>query len=416
MLSTSVVCIGLTSAGALAQIPKVVVTQGETTVVVQEVYVQKEAAPSKKSDPAQFEALRKAMIEAMRQKSAQPEAKAKLTGEPRKQAVKKEGAPSKKNDAQFEAMTKVLVEAIFQQAARRRAGVQEEVREVRRQEVMKKQAARAAVRVAPGRAFQANQDAQLQQFMQQFRPMLRAEYHVVRVVCRLTTEQRKTIASAAEQVLREASRNYLDAMRRPMTNAQRAANDPRRLIQEGLGRVVKERLPAEQAARYQEELAKRNAGRKQLTVRNLVAKLDHDLVLGAEQRDKVSESLSAHWDDSWGQSLEMFMHDYAFLPPIPDQYVAPFLNETQKKIWRSTQRVQGFFGGFGMVVGMMEDDPAEDPELREARLAATQGGKREETEEEKQQARMRMELRRAQLEMQALGKAAAREKPRAKTP
>ena len=226
-----------------------------------------------------------------------------------------------------------------------------------------KRAAPLAIRVN-------NQDGQVQQMMMQFRPILRAEFHVIRVACRPTPEQRKAIAQAAEQTLRDATKKYVESMRRPMTAAQRAANDPRRLIEEGLVQAIKSQLPAEQVARYQEELTKRAAGRKRLALRNLVARLDHDLVLSPDQRDKLSESLSAHWDDSWGQSLEMFLYDNNYFPPISDQYVAPFLNESQKKIWRGTQRFQRFFGGFGMMGGVMDNDPLEDEELREARLAA----------------------------------------------
>ena len=80
--------------------------------------------------------------------------------------------------------------------------------------------------------------------------------------------------------------------------------------------------------------------------------------------------MTSHWDDSWCQSIEMFMHDYQFLPPIPDQYVAPFLNDPQKAIWRSTQKFNGFWGGFGMMGGIMVDDPLEDDELRVAREEA----------------------------------------------
>ena len=77
--------------------------------------------------------------------------------------------------------------------------------------------------------------------------------------------------------------------------------------------------------------------------------------------------MSAHWDETWGQSLEMFLYmSNNLFPPISDQYVAPFLNESQKKIWRGTQKFQGAFGGFGMMGGMMMDDPLEDEELREA--------------------------------------------------
>ncbi len=235
----------------------------------------------------------------------------------------------------------------------------------------KQQAGRAAAKIARPMAIRINnQDGQVQQMMMQVRPILRAEFHVIRVACRPTPEQRKTIARAAEQMLRDATKKYVESMRRPMNVAQRVANDPRKLIEDGMVQALKSQLSAEQVARYEEELTKRAAGRKRLALRNLVARLDHDLVLSPEQRDKLSESLSAHWDDSWGQSLEMFMYDNNALPPISDQYVTPILNESQKRIWRSTQRYQTFWGGFGVIGGIMDNDPLEDEELREARLAA----------------------------------------------
>jgi hypothetical protein len=226
---------------------------------------------------------------------------------------------------------------------------------------------KAIVRAAP---MVINNAGQEQQYMQQFRPILRAEYHIVRAACRPTPEQRKELARAGEQALRDAAKKYVDLMRRPMTAAQRAALDPRRQIREGLARAVQARLSPELAARFQDEIARRDASRKQLAIRNLVARLDRDLVLSPDQRGKMAESLTSHWDDSWCQSLEMFMHDYQFLPPIPDQYIAPFLNDAQKRIWRSTPKVQSFWGGFGMMGGIMVDDPLEDEELRVARMEA----------------------------------------------
>ena len=55
-------------------------------------------------------------------------------------------------------------------------------------------------------------------------------------------------------------------------------------------------------------MEKRTASRKQVVIDNLVAKLDQDLVLTSEQREKLVEALSANWKDSWGQSLEMLMN------------------------------------------------------------------------------------------------------------
>lgn len=215
-----------------------------------------------------------------------------------------------------------------------------------------------------------NNNGQVMQFMQQFRPLLRAEYHIVRVVCQPSPEQRKSLARAGEQALRDAAVKYADMMTRPMTMAQRAALEPRKLIREGLGRAVRITLSGEPVEKYQAEIARREASRKQLGVRNLVARIDQELVLSPEQRDKVAEALTAHWDDSWCQSLEMFMYNYQYLPMIPDQYVTPILNDAQKKVWRSIQKIQSFWGGFGIMGGVMNDDPFEDEELREARLEA----------------------------------------------
>ncbi len=258
-------------------------------------------------------------------------------------------------------------------------------------------AIRDRVIVAAPMAVGVNMNGQVQQMMMQFRPIVRAEFHVIRAVCQPTPEQRKTIAKAAEQTLRDATKKYSEAMSRPMTMAQWAANDPRKLIEEGLVAALKAKVSAEQAARYQAELAKRAAARKRLTLRNLVARLDHDLILSPKQRDQISESLSTHWDESWDQSIEMFMNDNNYLPPIPDRAVAPSLNESQAKIWRTIPKYQRFFGGFGMMgVMMMNNDPLEDEDLREARLAAEK--------DEPQQAPM-MEMMKAQMKMRMIEKA-----------
>jgi hypothetical protein len=354
-------CAILLAPMARAQLPKGTASPGGRSVVVQVETVEKKPDPATKKDgAAPFEAMKKGMVEAAQAKAAQPQAKGKQ--EVRKQAL----------GQAMKAMTKVA---------------------------------------------RPNLDAQVQQFTQQFRPILRAEYHVVRVACGLKPDQRMGIARAGEQALRDVARKHLETMRRPMTMAQRAALDPRRLIQQGLAAAVKAQLPLEQAARYQDELAKRNALRKQVAVRNLVARLDHDLILSPEQRNRLSESLSSHWDDSWGQSLEMFVYN-SVLPPIPDPYVVPYLSDAQKRIWRSTQKVQGFFGQMAMFGGMIEEDPAEDEELKEARLAASRTEKRTDPEVERLKAMQQMELMRAQLEMQVRMKRIeqANEKPAAKTP
>lgn len=239
--------------------------------------------------------------------------------------------------------------------------------EVKKREVQKVQVVGKAV----AGQLVVNMVPQVQQFTQQFRPILRAELHLVRTACELTEEQRKQVARKGEGILKDAATKYAESQQK-MMQPRRAGQavslpDPRALIQEGILASLKTHLPPEQLARYQEEIDERAVNRKQLAVQNLVAKLDQDLVLSAEQRDRLGESLSSTWNDAWGQSLQMFMNIDQFFPNIPDKYVLPILNETQKKVWRNIPKTQAnFWGGFGMFGGMMLEDMAGADEARKA--------------------------------------------------
>ena len=50
-------------------------------------------------------------------------------------------------------------------------------------------------------------DEQVQQYVQQFRPMFRTEYYFIRNVCNLTKEQRKQVAREGERAVMAAARN-----------------------------------------------------------------------------------------------------------------------------------------------------------------------------------------------------------------
>jgi hypothetical protein len=135
--------------------------------------------------------------------------------------------------------------------------------------------------------------------------------------------------------------------------------DPRKLITEGLSKSIKATLSAEQAARYQEELDKRIENRKQVALTNLVAKLDQDLVLTADQRGKLFQSLSKSWKDSWGQSLEMLFYGEHYFPSLPDNDVIPILNATQKEVWSGIPKQNNVFwgwNGMAFVQGAVMDD------------------------------------------------------------
>jgi hypothetical protein len=213
-----------------------------------------------------------------------------------------------------------------------------------------------AVRLAMSAFANANDNLEplIQQFTPQFRNTLRIELHFLLTVCAPTEDQRKLIAVDGEAALKEAAKKFAEMQQAMMQGRWRGNTpqpDPRKIIQDALARSVKTRLSPEQAARYQAELEQRKASRKEVAVRNLVAKLDHDLFLADEQREKLVESLSKNWNDAWCQSLDILVNNEQYFPNIPNQYILPFLNPTQKKVWSGTARNGAVF--FGGQPGMM---------------------------------------------------------------
>ncbi len=234
-----------------------------------------------------------------------------------------------------------------------------------------KQGAIKQVFVGQAAAGQANLEPQVRQFIQQFRPAMRAEYYFIRTVCAPTAEQRKLIAREGEKALREASKAYAEVQTRPVQfrNGRAMYPDPRKLIEDGMAKAVMPRLAPEQAARYRAEIEKRSADRREAVVRTLVAKLDQDLILNPDQREKIAAAAAEHWDDSWCQSLETLLYGDQFYPRLPDNVVTPYLDPKQRDIWNGTRSNQSFF--FGFVGNMLpQEDPQEDRELVDARVEA----------------------------------------------
>jgi len=225
-----------------------------------------------------------------------------------------------------------------------------------------------------------NEAQQLQQ-TPQYQALLRAELNFAKHACQATPEQMQ----ALRDELDHANKNQQN-QNQPQPNAgarnrvvvrrqavQGQAGDPLQLARNQLAGAVKKCLSAEQAARFQEELDQRTADGRRSAALNLVARLDREMILSATQRDQITESLLAHWNDAWCSSLQMFMYNDQFFPAIPDAHVVKFLNETQKKIWVTIPKNQGqmFFNGFmGGIFGEEvlwnedEDAPVKQKEVK----------------------------------------------------
>jgi hypothetical protein len=210
------------------------------------------------------------------------------------------------------------------------------------------------------------------QFLPQFQSLVKSEQAFLRRVCQLKKPQRKQIADESAKVLKAAARKYAvvqNQMQRGQWRfggaGQPTMPEPQKLIEQGILQIAKAHLEPAQVEAYQQEVAKRNEYRRSVAVKGLVARLDEELVLSAQQREKLIKSLSENWQDAWVQSLQVLMqNNIQYLPNIPNQHIVPVLNKTQQTVWRGTQKHnQVFWGGFGFAPAMVViDDGAFDVE------------------------------------------------------
>ncbi len=206
----------------------------------------------------------------------------------------------------------------------------------------------AAVKAAQQGA--AQNDAMVQQWLQQFRPILQTELTFIRQMCDLAKEQRPKIKAAGEASLLDAAMKFAKSQQPGRVRVGGAvANtqpEPRTIIREGLAQALKETLTPEQMARYTEEATARAAQHKRAAILSVVSRLDGLLCLTAEQREEISTALSSNWQDRWEQWLMMHQYGDQYFPLVPDQHVVAHLNDEQKSVWLALQKIEfGFFGG-----------------------------------------------------------------------
>lgn len=250
------------------------------------------------------------------------------------------------------------------------------------------QAAQARVQAAQARALaqaQAQEKAlqqQEKQFIPQFRVLWKGELHLIRNICQPTDEQLTKLQAGGQAIAENASAQFV----RGRNGGRRVVNgvvtvvkptsnsvEPRAIIQDVALPVLEAHLKPEQIARYKDELDKARIERRDMVIENLVAKLDRDLQLSGEQREKLAASLATNWEPGWALPAQALMNlDNAF-PSLPDKVVLPTLNERQQNIWRSSpkQHMQNYFGGFGLF-GNQIDESSWDEEGASAELPMTE--------------------------------------------
>jgi hypothetical protein len=207
-------------------------------------------------------------------------------------------------------------------------------------------------------------DAIQQQFRGQFEPLLKVELSFINRACKLTDEQRLKLIKKSNDWLTKFIRDYAKQGGQPQMQGawfgggRQQVADPRESIQAGVEKLVKAELPKEQVDIYAEECKKRSEFGKSVSVDNLVARIDKELILSPEQREKLTQSLTEHWDKNWAPQLEMFMHGMDMWPNVPDQWIRPHLTAAQQVAWGRLNKNNNrhvFFGGMG-VEGQVIDD------------------------------------------------------------
>jgi hypothetical protein len=236
--------------------------------------------------------------------------------------------------------------------------------------------ARPGMAIDPAQAA-ADIDELQKQFTRQFRAALTVELNFVRKVCEPTDEQLDGIKEVLEKYRTDTIQKYSDAHKRAARQGRVVGNpfptEPRDMVRKSLARTVKTNLTAEQVARFDQEVARRKDDRRRAAVDMVVARLDHDLNLSIDQRDRLCESLAGNWSGTWSDQFEQFLKQPGsqFVPAITERLITPILTGTQKKIWRASkennQANQGviffqdnFIGGAAIQVDVLGNSDLDD--------------------------------------------------------
>ncbi len=182
----------------------------------------------------------------------------------------------------------------------------------------------------------------VEEVFQSLRPILYSELGFIRLVCDdLTVEQRAQIRNTAEASLKHSASKRavaLDPEHAAVVGVLLEARpDPLSSIRQEIDKTMKEVLAAEKYAVYEELSTNRVAHRKRAAILAIVAQLDECLCLTLQQREKIMDAISSHWQDKWEQWLEWSL-DFTEIPKSLDPFFRPVLDESQAAVWDQTPK------------------------------------------------------------------------------
>jgi hypothetical protein len=218
---------------------------------------------------------------------------------------------------------------------------------------------------------QPNREPLVQQSKTQVRPAVRAELILALRVCNLSAEELRRINRDAQEVVSDVIGKVVEAQVQPRVMVQkgpvRNTLDGAKLLQDGLAVVMKKNLTPEQWSKYEVERDKRDAYRKQSTLRFLTGVVDRELFLSPKQRTELQKALNSNWDNGWQLYVDYLLYGNQFFPMNLDPLLNPILSDAQKKVWQNVQKVDGFWGFGGVWGGFGNDSDELEEELGEAK-------------------------------------------------
>lgn len=174
--------------------------------------------------------------------------------------------------------------------------------------------------------------------MGEFRALLKPELLFLQKVCDLTEPEYQSIRRSCDESLREVVEQFVaeQEQREQAENVgEKSSIEPKPLplrIQKSVARIAECQLTPEQWSRYSAEFQLRSAHRKQVAILNLVARLDHDLLLTSKQRERFAKVLDENWRESWSQSLGAFAGESNFMPRLAQDDMRPILSPAQFEV------------------------------------------------------------------------------------
>jgi hypothetical protein len=178
---------------------------------------------------------------------------------------------------------------------------------------------------------------------QTFQPALRTELEMIRRACgSLSPEARKEILAVGRAAV---TRTALDFATRQMQGGQpMRAIDTRAGIQQPLEKALATHVSAAELAAYQAEQRARQDRRRAAARLAIVAKLDRQLDLTAEQRKEIEADLERRFEDSWLRELDdhgVIMNNYRPAPDYANACIEPHLDGSQKEEWQRWRKAAG---------------------------------------------------------------------------